>query len=102
MQYVRLGNTGLKVSRLCLGCMSYGVPNERWPWALDETASRSFIQRALELGINFFDVVTSPIVGATKMPHLEEAVAALQVELSAAEIASLEELYQPRAVAGHR
>jgi aryl-alcohol dehydrogenase-like predicted oxidoreductase len=55
MQYVRLGHTGLKVSRLCLGCMSYGVPNERWPWALDEAASRPFIQRALELGINFFD-----------------------------------------------
>ena len=55
MQYVRLGHTGLKVSRLCLGCMSYGVPTERWPWALDEAASRPFIQRALELGINFFD-----------------------------------------------
>ena len=55
MQYVHLGHTGLKVSRLCLGCMSYGVPNERWPWALDEAASRPFIQRALELGINFFD-----------------------------------------------
>jgi len=55
MEYVRLGNTGLKVSRICLGCMSYGGPNERWPWALDEEASRPFIQRALELGINFFD-----------------------------------------------
>ena len=55
MEYIRLGNTGLKVSRICLGCMSYGEPNERWPWALDEEASRPFIQRALELGINFFD-----------------------------------------------
>ena len=55
MEYVRLGNTGLKVSRICLGCMSYGEPTERWPWALDEEASRPFIQRALELGINFFD-----------------------------------------------
>jgi aryl-alcohol dehydrogenase-like predicted oxidoreductase len=55
MQYVRLGSTGLKVSRICLGCMSYGEPNERWPWALDEAQSRPFIQRALELGINFFD-----------------------------------------------
>jgi aryl-alcohol dehydrogenase-like predicted oxidoreductase len=55
MEYIRLGTTGMKVSRLCLGCMSYGGPNERWPWALDEEASRPFIQRALELGINFFD-----------------------------------------------
>jgi len=45
----------MKVSRICLGCMSYGGPTERWPWALDEAQSRPFIQRALELGINFFD-----------------------------------------------
>ncbi len=55
MEYVRFGSTGLKVSRICLGCMSYGQPNERWQWALDEEHSRPFIQRALELGINFFD-----------------------------------------------
>jgi aryl-alcohol dehydrogenase-like predicted oxidoreductase len=55
MDYVRLGKTGLQVSHLCLGCMSYGGPNERWQWALDEEASRPFIQKALELGINFFD-----------------------------------------------
>ena len=54
MDYVRLGRTGLKVSRLCLGCMSYGSPKWR-PWVLDEEASRPFIRRALELGINFFD-----------------------------------------------
>lgn len=54
MQYVNLGRTGLKVSRLCLGCMSYGTPAER-AWMLDEEASRPFIQRALEAGINFFD-----------------------------------------------
>jgi aryl-alcohol dehydrogenase-like predicted oxidoreductase len=56
MEYVRFGSTGLKVSRICLGCMSYGGPTERWPWALDEENSRPFIQRALELGINFFDI----------------------------------------------
>jgi aryl-alcohol dehydrogenase-like predicted oxidoreductase len=55
MEYIRLGNTGLKVSRICLGCMSYGEPNERWKWALGEESSRPFIQKALELGINFFD-----------------------------------------------
>lgn len=55
MEYIRFGSTGMKVSRICLGCMSYGGPNERWPWALDEDNSRPFIKRALELGINFFD-----------------------------------------------
>jgi aryl-alcohol dehydrogenase-like predicted oxidoreductase len=54
MDYVRLGNTGLKVSRLCLGAMTYGTPEWR-PWVLDEAASRPFITRALEHGVNFFD-----------------------------------------------
>ena len=54
MDYVRLGTTGLKVSRLCLGTMTYGTPAWR-PWVLDEAASRPFIKRALEHGINFFD-----------------------------------------------
>ncbi|MGO4374127.1 aldo/keto reductase [Paenibacillus sp. MCAF20] len=56
MDYMKLGNTGLDVSRLCLGCMSFGVA-ERWthPWILNEENSRPFIKRALELGINFFD-----------------------------------------------
>lgn len=56
MDYIRLGKTGLKVSRLCLGCMTYGVPERgSHPWSLDEDQSRPFIVRALELGINFFD-----------------------------------------------
>jgi aryl-alcohol dehydrogenase-like predicted oxidoreductase len=55
MEYVRLGSTGLKVSRICLGCMSYGQPGKGSSWELDEEASRPFIKRALELGINFFD-----------------------------------------------
>jgi len=56
MDYINLGKTGLRVSRICLGCMSYGVP-ERGPhlWTLNEDLSRPFISRALELGINFFD-----------------------------------------------
>lgn len=56
MEYVKLGNTGLDVSRLCLGCMSFGVA-ERWvhPWVLDEDHSRPIIKKALEHGINFFD-----------------------------------------------
>jgi aryl-alcohol dehydrogenase (NADP+) len=54
MDYVRLGTTGLKVSRLCLGTMTYGTPAWR-PWVLDEAASRPFIKRAIERGINFVD-----------------------------------------------
>lgn len=56
MDYVRLGNTGLKVSRLCLGCMSFGDAEKGMHrWTLDEDASRPIIQRAVEAGINFFD-----------------------------------------------
>lgn len=56
MEYVKLGNTGLEVSRLCLGCMSFGVPERGIaPWSLNEEQSRPIIKRALELGINFFD-----------------------------------------------
>jgi 1-deoxyxylulose-5-phosphate synthase len=54
MEYVNLGRTGLKVSRLCMGTMTYGTPDWR-PWVLDEEAGRPFIRRALDLGINFFD-----------------------------------------------
>ena len=62
MEYRRLGDTGLTVSRICLGCMSYGDPTAtlpgeppRWEWALTEDSARPFFKRALELGINFFD-----------------------------------------------
>jgi aryl-alcohol dehydrogenase-like predicted oxidoreductase len=59
MEYARLGNTGLQVSRICLGCMSYGKvktgATTRWPWTLSEEDSRPFIKSALDLGINFFD-----------------------------------------------
>jgi len=54
MDYVRLGNTGLKVSKLCLGCMTYGSPKWR-PWVLDEEQSLPFFKAAIEKGINFFD-----------------------------------------------
>ncbi|MFF2907884.1 aldo/keto reductase [Paenibacillus sp. NPDC057934] len=56
MDYAKLGSTGLEVSRICLGCMSYGIPERgNHAWTLGEEESRPFIRRALELGINFFD-----------------------------------------------
>lgn len=54
MQYTHLGVSGIVVSRVCLGTMTYGTPQWR-PWVLDEEASRPFLRRALELGVNFFD-----------------------------------------------
>jgi 1-deoxyxylulose-5-phosphate synthase len=56
MEYTRLGRTGLTVSRICLGCMTYGVPDRgTHPWTLDEAASLPLLRRAVEIGINFFD-----------------------------------------------
>jgi 1-deoxyxylulose-5-phosphate synthase len=56
MDYVKLGRTGLDVSRLCLGCMSYGIPERgNHPWTLGESDTRPFIKQALDHGINFFD-----------------------------------------------
>src|SRR6187455_1763213 len=60
MDYVKLGRTGTDVSRLCLGCMTFGVPDRgTHPWTLDEEKSRPIIRRAIELGINFFDTANS-------------------------------------------
>src|SRR3954463_13483799 len=65
MQYVNLGSAGLKVSRLCLGTMTYG--SSRWrPWVLDEEASRPLIKQALEAGINFFDTADMYSLGASE------------------------------------
>ncbi|MEO6873049.1 MAG: aldo/keto reductase [Chthoniobacterales bacterium] len=67
MDYTRLGNSGLKVSRLCLGCMTYGIPERgTHPWSLDEEQTRPFIQRALELGINFFDTANIYSAGTSE------------------------------------
>ena len=65
MQYVNLGRTGLKVSRLCLGTMTYG--SSKWrPWVLDEDAARPFFKRAIEAGINFFDTADMYSVGMSE------------------------------------
>ncbi len=65
MEYTRLGNTGLTVSRICLGTMTYGSPSWR-DWVLDEEASRPFIKRAVEAGITFFDTADMYSVGASE------------------------------------
>jgi len=65
MEYVNLGKSGLKVSRLCLGMMSYGDPKWR-PWVLDEESGRPFVKRALEVGINFFDTADMYSLGVSE------------------------------------
>jgi aryl-alcohol dehydrogenase-like predicted oxidoreductase len=65
MEYAQLGRSGLSVSRICLGCMSYGSPTWR-PWVLDEAAARPFFRRAIEAGINFFDTADMYSVGASE------------------------------------
>ena len=65
MQYVNLGSTGVKVSRICLGCMTYG--SKKWrDWVLEEDESRPFFRRALELGINFFDTADIYSLGVSE------------------------------------
>jgi len=65
MEYVNLGKSGVKVSRICLGCMTYG--SKRWrEWVLEEDESRPFIRRALELGINFFDTADMYSLGVSE------------------------------------
>ena len=68
MEYVNLGRSGLKVSRLCLGCMSYGDTSRGWhgEWVLDEGGSRPFIREAVEAGINFFDTANMYSGGASE------------------------------------
>jgi len=66
MEFTRFGNTGMTVSRLCLGTMTYGTPTDRWQWALNEEQSRPFIKKALELGFNFFDTADVYTNGASE------------------------------------
>ena len=67
MQYIKLGRTGLDVSRLCLGCMSYGEPDRgAHTWTLGEAASRPFLKKALDLGINFLDTANVYSAGSSE------------------------------------
>ena len=67
MHYTRLGRSGLQVSRLCLGCMTYGDPGRgQHPWTLDEAASRPLIRQAVEAGINFFDTANAYSDGSSE------------------------------------
>lgn len=91
MEYVRLGGTGLEISRLCLGCMTYGEPDRgTHPWSLPEEESRPLIRQAVEAGINFFDTAnvysdgsSEEIVGRAlkEFTRRDEVVIATKVHL---------------------
>src|SRR5215470_11084378 len=67
MKYTKLGATGLDVSVICLGCMSYGAPDRgAHPWSLDEEASRPFFKAAIEAGVNFFDTANVYSAGSSE------------------------------------
>ena len=149
MKYTQLGNTSIEVSRICVGCMSYGKPSEDFHlWTLDQEETTKMIKHALNLGVNFFDTanvyshgtseeflgkalkdlgvarvaevaerlgvtmtevalawllkrgVAAPIVGATKVPHFNDAVRALDLDLSDEDAAYLEEPYKAHEVVG--
>ncbi len=149
MKYTQLGNTGIEVSRICVGCMSYGKPSEDFHlWTLNQEESTKMIKHALDLGVNFFDTangyshgtseeflgkalkdlgvarvaevaerlgvtmtevalawllkrgVAAPIVGATKVPHFNDAVRALDLDLSDEDAAYLEEPYKAHEMVG--
>ncbi len=87
MKFTQLGRSGLEVSRICLGCMTYGTPKWR-PWVLDEVDSRPFYKKALDLGINFFDTADMYSMGVSEevtgralreMAKMEEIVLATKV-----------------------
>ena len=152
MEYVKLGNSDLRVSRICLGCMGFGDATiGQHSWTIGEEPTREIIRRSLDLGVNFFDTaiayqlgtseqfvgralrdmarrddvvvatkflprteeeiqqislawlltkVESPIVGATKLHHIEGAVKSLDVSLTADDICYLEEPYVPHNLSG--
>ena len=66
MEYVTLGTTDLKVSKICLGCMSFGNKTKTWPWTLDQEKTDAMIKKALDLGINFFDTANCYADGSSE------------------------------------
>ena len=66
MEYTRLGNTDMEVSKVCVGCMCFGKAGTMHAWTLDETATQAVVQHALELGINFFDTANGYSAGTSE------------------------------------
>src|SRR5678816_655113 len=108
MQFASLGHSGLIVSRICLGCMSYGTSKWR-PWVLDEPEAKPFYRRALDLGINFFDTADMYSMGASEevtgralreMAKMEEIVLATKVHFPMGESPNMGGLSRKHVVQG--
>lgn len=120
MEYIKLGNSGIEVSRLCLGCMGFGdVASKMHAWTLDfkydstEETDKGISARICELAEkygasmtrvtlawHFAKGVASPIVGATKEKYLDDAAGAFGVKLTAEDVAYIDELYVPHRIVG--
>ena len=66
MEYTKLGKTDIEVSKLCVGCMSFGKAGTMHDWTLDESATEAVVRHALDLGINFFDTANSYSAGTSE------------------------------------
>lgn len=111
MEQVRLGTTGTRVSRVCLGMMSYGDPSVR-AWTLDEQAAEPLVRRAVDGGVTFFDTADVYSNGASEeitgrllprfFPRRDDYVLATEaLELDEKEVGRLEAPYRPHLVRGH-
>ena len=88
MDYTRLGNTGLQVSRICLGCMTYGVPDRgAHPWTLDEAASRPLIRQAVTLDVPFDAALRFQQSVETRSGHSQFTAQHVRPQMRGAQIA---------------
>ena len=108
MKYTTLGRTGLTVSRICLGCMSYGDPGWR-PWVLDENAAHPFFRHAVEAGLNFFDTADMYSLGVSEevtgralreLTNLDETVLATKVNFPMSDRPNMQGLSRKHIVQG--
>ena len=91
MEYSRLGNSELNVSRICLGCMRVGVPDDHHPWTISVDEAYKIVKRALELGVNFFDTAMGYSGGTS-----EEFLGRIIKKLTARENVVLATKFLPR------
>jgi aryl-alcohol dehydrogenase-like predicted oxidoreductase len=107
MRYIKLGSTGLDISPIAIGAMTYGEPDRGHPaWSLGEDDSRPLIKHALDTGatraqialawLRRNPVVAAPLVGASSTTQIDDAVASLDIDLTDHEAAALEAHYTPR------
>ena len=111
MEYTKLGTTDITVSKLCVGCMSFDKAGTLHDWTVDETETENIVKHALaeKYGVKMQQIalawewakgVASPIIGATKASHFDDAAGAFSVKLTGEDIEFLEEPYIPHRIVG--